>query len=149
MPFLAFLLNPRVLIVLVVVGLLAFTHLTAYRKGSSHVRQEWAAATAQANDEARKLEQQRQRRADEAGALAQAREVGLRAAAVRAAGADDGLRDDLAALRARSQSCAAAHQRADALDQLFGECVSAHRELAQKADRHSSDVKLLLDAWPK
>lgn len=145
----AFLLNPRVLAVLVVLGALAASHIYAYRKGASHVRLEWSAATAAANEEARKLEQQRQRRADEAGALAQAREAGIRADAVRAAGAVRGLRDELAALRGRSQSCPAANQRADALDQLFGECVSAYRDMAEKADRHQSNVKLLLDAWPQ
>ena len=37
------LLNPRVLIVLALAALLSFTHFTAYRKGKTTVRAEWAA----------------------------------------------------------------------------------------------------------
>lgn len=145
-----YLLNPRVIAVLVILAALAASHIFAYRKGSLHVRNEWAVATANANSEARRLEQARQRRADEAGVLAQARQARNLADAVRAADSSSGLRDELNAARLRSaQSLAAANQRADTLGELFLEGVEAYRELAKTCDRHLSDVRLLLDGWPK
>jgi hypothetical protein len=143
------LLNPRLWIALALAGVLAFSHLTAYRKGKHAVRIEWDAAVASANTEARRLEQARQRRADEAAALAAAREGRIRADADRAAGAVRGLRDELAALRARSQSCPAEAERTAAVGELLRECGEAYQELGRAADRHVNDVRVLLESWPR
>lgn len=145
---LGLLLNPRVLIALGILALLAFTHITAYRKGENHVRIEWAAATAAANEEARGLERSRQRRAEEAGRMAAAREDRLRAGAARAAGAERGLRDAIAAERLRNESCGSANQRAATYGELLGESAAAYRELAEACDRHVNDIRLLQEAWP-
>lgn len=142
------LLNPRVLIALALLAILAFTHFTAYRKGAANVRLEWQASVAAANDEARRLEQARQRRADEAGRLAAAREDRLRAAAARAGDAVHGLRDAIAARNLATESCTAATERAAATGKLLGESAAAYRELAERCDRHVNDVRLLLEAWP-
>jgi hypothetical protein len=40
------LLNPRVIAVLIVAAVLAFSHFTVYSWGKNHVRQEWQAANA-------------------------------------------------------------------------------------------------------
>lgn len=143
------LLNPRLLIALVLVAALAFSHFMAYRKGQTNVRNEWQVAVAQANSEARRLELARQSRADEAASLAAKREAGIRADAVRASDAVRGLRDALdAAQRRGSDSQAAAIARAAALGELLAASAEAHRELAQRCDRHVSDLRMLLDAWP-
>ncbi|MBA3773843.1 MAG: hypothetical protein H0X13_15535 [Ramlibacter sp.] len=143
------LLNWRVWLALALAGALAFSHFTAYRSGKSNVRNEWKAAVAAANTEARSLEQQRQRRADEAGRLAAAREAGLRADAARAGSAVGGLRGAIAARRLAEESRAAAIERADTAEKLLIESAAAHQELARAADGHASDVRTLIDAWPK
>lgn len=144
------LLNPRVLIALALAGLLAFSHFTVYRKGKANVRMEWAAATAEANSEARKLEQQRQRRADDAQALRTAREARIVSDAATARVAVGGLRDALnTANRSRDESASAAAQRAITTGQLLIESVEAHRELAATCDRHVNDLRMLLEAWPR
>jgi hypothetical protein len=134
---------------LAIAALLAFSHFTAYRKGKNDVRVEWMAATAAANAEARRLEQQRQRRADDAGRLAEVRERGLRADAARAGDAVDRLRDAITARNLAGESAAAASERAASLGKLLGESAAAYRDLAATCDRHVNDERTLLDAWPK
>ena len=69
----------------------------------------------------------------------------------------DGTRTALVSL---SQSAAAALQdaatsreacldRANTFSQLFIDSADRYRGLAEKADRHASDIKTLTDAWPK
>jgi hypothetical protein len=142
-------LSARMWIGMALVAALAFSHFTAYRKGKHDVRVEWLAATAAANAESRRLEQQRQRRADDAGRLAEVRERSLRADAVRAGDAVDRLRDAIAARNLASESAAATAQRAATLGQLLGEGAAAYRELAATCDRHVNDLRAVLDAWPK
>ena len=43
---------------------------------------------------------------------------------------------------------AAGPERADPARELFLECGQSLQELAGRADRHSSDVQTLMDAWP-
>lgn len=40
-------------------------------------------------------------------------------------------------------------EHAAALAVLFGECAQRYTDLGEKADGHASDVKTLIDAWPK
>lgn len=149
MPFLTFLLNPRVLVALAIVGLLAFTHLTAYRKGDANARNEWTLSIANANTEARQLERARQRRADEAGVLAATREARLRADAARAADSARGLRDELTRISGRSESSTAADPTIRALGDILQACADEYRSVAEQADAAFSEVKLLREAWPR
>jgi hypothetical protein len=144
------LLNPRLWIAAALVAILAFTHFSAFRAGRAHVRNEWQAATAAANIEARALEQQRQRRADEAQKLAAARTTRIAADAARARGESAGLRDDLSAVRLHAaQSLAAATATVAALSAVFEQCSSRYIELAQAADGHASDSLMFQESWPK
>jgi preprotein translocase subunit SecF len=60
------------------------------------------------------------------------------------------LRDDLAAARtAASQSLAACNQHALTVDRLFDQCGERYTGMAETAQGHARDVKLLLDAWPQ
>lgn len=141
--------NPRALIALGLAVLLAFSHLVVYRKGRHAVQLEWTASIAQANEDARKLEQQRQRRADDAGRMAADRDKVLRADAARAGDAVGRLRDAITARNLAAESGAAASERAAAYGQLLGESADALRGLAETCDRHVNDVRLLLESWPK
>jgi phosphoenolpyruvate-protein kinase (PTS system EI component) len=146
----AFLLNPRVLIVLAVLAGLAFSHFTAYRKGAANVRAEWSEAVSVANKEARALEQARQRRADESAALAASRANRIAADAARLRRESDGLRHDLDAIgRASAESLSAANNAVRALGDVFEQCVREYSSVAESADRATSEVKHLRDAWPK
>ncbi len=60
------------------------------------------------------------------------------------------LRDDLAAARAAaSQSLAACNQHAATVDRLFDQCGERYTGMAETAQGHARDVRLLLDSWVK
>jgi hypothetical protein len=144
------LLNWRVWVALFLAGLLAVSHLTVYRLGKQNVRTEWLASVAEANSEARRMEQLRQSRASDAAAAASARNAALRDDAASARRSVDGLRGDLDALqRASAQSLDAATKSVAALSSVFADCSRRYQELAEIADRHASDTLTLEQAWPK
>jgi hypothetical protein len=144
------LLSPRLWLALALAAALAFTHLTAYRKGRAYARQEWDAAVATANADARRLEQARQRRADEAAALATQRESRIRADAAGARRESDGLRDDLrTANDYAKQSRAAAERTAGLATELFERCTALYLGVAEEAQRADSEARQLRSAWPQ
>lgn len=110
-----------------------------------------AASEAAAVREARATESRRYTNVQEAQHAAQKRAQAARADADRARSELDRLRGDLAASagRAASESPAACAVRADTTGELLGICAAAYLELAGKADRHASDARTLIDAWPK
>lgn len=74
----------------------------------------------------------------------------LRRDAAGARDAADGLRNDIERVRTEAaQSHTACIERADAISELLGAVEEAGRGMAQKADLHASDLKTLMDAWPK
>jgi ABC-type multidrug transport system fused ATPase/permease subunit len=143
------LLNWRLWLVAGLVALLAFTHIHAYRKGKANVRAEWSLSIAAANEQARETERLRQKAVDAASAAAVLREAGLRADADRARSASRGLRDQLASLPSCGDPGTAPAVAAVATRELLGECAEEVGRLARAADGHASDVRLLLDAWPR
>lgn len=143
------LLNPRVWIALAILAALTFTHFTAYRHGKSIVRAEWTAAVAEANREARRIEERRRDAVGTAQRAATKRATVNRADAARSAGAVLGLRDAIAARRVAEESAAACARRADTLSELFLESVQSYRDMAETADRLLNDRQLLLEAWPR
>lgn len=62
-----------------------------------------------------------------------------------------GLRDDIGALQARlaTSPVAACIDTAATLGELLGQCSESYRDMAEIADRHASDAKTLIEAWPK
>lgn len=143
------LLNWRVWVALALTAVLGFTHFTAYRKGKNDVRTEWLASVAAANDDARKLEQRRQDRADEAQKLAAARDARIRADAVSARRESDGLRGDLdAAQQYAKESRAAAERVASIATDLLGRCTASYLAVAEAAQRADSEARELRQGWP-
>jgi len=63
----------------------------------------------------------------------------------------DGLRGDIANVpdRIRSASREAVDQYAATATVVFGECAARYSELAVSATGHASDVRTMMDAWPK
>jgi hypothetical protein len=143
------LLNPRVWIGLVIAAALIFSHFFVYRAGANNVRLEWKSATAAANAEASKMEALRRSRVDEGLRAAAPRQVRIRTESAGVGDAVVRLRDSIAARRLAEESAAAATQRANSLGVLLVESAGAYRELAETCDRHVSDLRLLLESWPR
>ena len=79
------------------------------------------------------------------------REELLRTSAASAQSESDGLRDDLAAIRGQlgQLSRDAVAERAVAISVVLDQCARRYQGLAAVADRHVSDLKTLMAAWPK
>lgn len=79
------------------------------------------------------------------------REAVARAAADSARTERDGLRDDLAALRAGLPGLAAdaCRERAATISELLDQCTGAYQGLARTADGHAADTLTLERAWPR
>lgn len=118
--------------------------------GARKVESRVAVDTARANSEARSLEQARQRRADEAMQLAASRTHRIAVDAANARAERDGVRDERDAIRLHAaQSLAAATLTVAAYQDVFGQCTRTVVEMAEIADRATSDALMLRDAWPK
>lgn len=142
--------NPQLIVaaVLVAFGFGTGWTVQGWRYGAKereHVEQALAAERLAATTDVR-----RQEDVIAAQNAAETRARGLR---VDAAGARDalvGLSDAAdAALRSAAATHAACLERANTLDQLLQASAGEYRNLAEKADRHASDVQTLTAAWPK
>lgn len=115
------------------------------------VKREYAEATAKAQAEALERYQSMERQKDEAIEAHAALAAKNAAAADAAARAADSLRRDLSGVSARIAAAtdSAVREYATTASVVLGECSAEVVELASKADGHSSDVRLMLDAWPR
>ena len=110
-----------------------------------------AEAVNTATREARAQESKRFQGVQDAQAAAQTRAVAARRDADAARTELDRLRNSVAAARGGvpGESAAACTQRADAAGDVLGQCAAAYSDLAAVADRHASDARTLIEAWPK
>lgn len=140
----------------IVAGALGFAsgwQVQGWRLGEqiAALKSQQAEAVATATREARAQESARFTNVQEAQNAAQKRAQVARADADRARGELDRLRDRLATTRGGvpGESPAACAQRADTGADLLGQCAAAYLDLAAIADRHASDARTLIEAWPK
>lgn len=116
----------------------------------AQLRADLEAAHAAAIQAARAKEQSFQTRINEASHAHQQTLARARAQAGAARAELDRLRDDLAAPFGASESAASAgNLNADPARELLGDCAATYLDLAQQADGHAADVRLLLDGWPR
>ncbi len=110
-----------------------------------------AEAVNTATREARAQESARFKGVQDAQAAAQTRAQVARRDADRARGELDRMRDTLSATRGGvpGESTASCAQRADAAADVLAQCGAAYQDLAAIADRHASDARTLIEAWPK
>ncbi len=110
-----------------------------------------AEAVNTATREARAQESKRFQGVQDAQAAAQTRAVAARRDADAARTELDRLRNSVAAARGGvpGESAAACAVRADAAGDVLGQCAAAYSDLAAVADRHASDARTLIEAWPK
>lgn len=109
-----------------------------------------AAATTAAVQAARATEQARNKTLQDAQHAAQIRAKTAQAAAAAAAADANSLRDTIAAINLQlpTQPPAACVARASTAGELLAQCADAYQALAATADRHASDVRTLMEAWP-
>lgn len=120
-------------------------------KQIAQIERDQAIAAESASETARLKERALNKKVEDARNEATKRETKLRADAGRARSESDGLRGDLAELRRQlpELTADACRVRADTLAELFGSCSEEYRSVAEKAQRHASDVQTLMDGWPK
>lgn len=104
-----------------------------------------------ATREARAQESKRFQGVQDAQAAAQTRAVAARRDADAARSELDRLRGTLSIARGGvpGESAAACTQRAATAGDVLGQCAAAYLDLAAIADRHASDARTLIEAWPK
>lgn len=108
-------------------------------------------AATKAKSEALERERTWMKEKDDAQDKAEKREATLRTQLAAARRASDGLRDDLAAIRAgiAEGSESTCRATADTIIAVLSECQTRYGEVGAAADGHASDVQTLIDAWPK
>lgn len=108
------------------------------------------AALVVAVEEARTQEQARFKGVQDAQAAAAKQAQVSKRAADAARSESRSLRGDLsAAHEAASQSLAACNQHSATVDRLFDQCAGDYQGMAETAQGHADDVRLLLKAWPE
>lgn len=112
----------------------------------SDLKTEYATAQFQALEQAHAQTIALQAKADTAAKQHAARSSALANAAALATTELDGLRGDLETLRGSGDSISTSDYTT--LAGLFAECGQRYTSMAAEADKRSSEVILLLDAWP-
>ena len=122
-----------------------------YGEQISNLKREHAEAAASSAKSALKLTEHYRENADAAVKKAEARAAQNKRDADRLRSELDGLRGDLADVpgRIRSATREAVDQYAATATVVFGECAARYSELAVSATGHASDVRTMMDAWPK
>jgi len=121
-----------------------------YDAKEKHRVEEESAQALAAQRDLRALENRRHTVAAAAQDAAVGRAVDLRRAADGSRAALISLHDAAAtALREADASHTACTVRAAALSGLLIDSATKYRDLGEKASRHVSDIKTLIDAWPK
>lgn len=110
-----------------------------------------AVLAAQIAESNRKEVERLSKQITEAQNAATQREQTIRTTAAAVNTASSGLRDATTAIINGLPTATndAIRQSATALAIISNDCQGRYREVAEKADRHASDVKTLTDAWPK
>ena len=142
-----------VLIAIVLAVLVGIHKFLDYEQGIGYDKavNEYTAAALKAEEAARLTEVNLRKQLEDATNAATQREQTIRAANAAAAASANGLRDALGHIRDGVPGATAASlaQSTIALATLFDQCATRYTDVAEKADRHASDAKRLIDSWPK
>ncbi|MDD0814298.1 hypothetical protein PSQ39_06610 [Curvibacter sp. HBC28] len=122
-----------------------------HRAALAELRLDQSTAALQAQATARAAEQSITRKYTEALNAAQTRQATLRADADSARAESERLREQTADAGRRLAAAppAAVLEYATATGELLAECSRSYQGLAAAADGHASDVRTLIDAWPR
>lgn len=145
--------NPYIIIGAIVfwlaslVGAYAKGHSDASTAAQVHQSKDVIAALQVKSDRIIELQNQLQGAYDENAKLRHKNAAA--AAAARSAAASLRQQLDSYRTRLRAQPKTPDNQYAATIADLFEQCSVEYQQLAEQADGHAGDVKLLLDAWPK
>lgn len=122
-----------------------------HRAELGEIRLEQSATELRAQTQARSAEQSITRKYQEALNAAQTRQITLHADADSARAESDRLREQAAdaARRLANAPPAAVAEYASAATELLDQCQRSYQGLAAAADGHASDVRTLMEAWPR
>lgn len=142
--------NIRIIAALIVALALAASHWKAYVSGKTAERTAWNMRTIKANDDARELERLN-RQSKEVALENRTKQIMANVAAADMARlAADSLRiASERSLQASRETHAACIVSASTHAELFNHCQREYRDMAKNADAHATDVKTLIQAWPK
>lgn len=115
------------------------------------VKRAFAEAAAKSKAEALERYQTMEKQKNEAIEQAKAQAARNAADAVRARAAADGLREQVRDMPGRiaAASRAAVDEYAATAGELLGACAAEYQYMAEQADRHLANERLLMDAWPR
>ena len=140
----------------IVAGALAFgaawqTQEWRYGKQIAGIQAQHATALASANQKALDDTIKMQRTKDDAIKAAEQRAKTQAAAAANARADADRLRAQLDGVPARLASATdgAVRDFANVASDVFGACIREYQGVAAEAEQHASNVRLLIEAWPK
>lgn len=140
----------RLIIALIVAVGFAASNWKSYVSGKTAERTEWNMRTIKANDDARELERLNRQSKEKALENRTKELMANVAAADRARIASDSLRSaserSLQAATANHSACvisASTHAK------LLDYCERSYRRMAETADGHTSDIKALIESWPR
>ncbi len=119
--------------------------------GRNEVQARWDAQTAKDVETARLETARLAKQAEDAAKNGANREQTIRTLAIASGNANIGLRDSLATIRSGVPSATvdALGKSVATLSTILAECSGRYQGLAERADRHASDVRTLQEAWPK
>lgn len=137
---------------LVLVGFYAYQYLMKQERknGYDQAVAEYTKRSLLAEQEARQRESELTRQIQEAENAATIREQQIQTLSSAVANVSSRLRDRTTSIKngLSEFSIDTLRQTADTALDVFGDCQGKYGELAEKADRHASDVEKLVDAWP-
>jgi uncharacterized membrane protein len=140
----------KLVIAALIVAGLAASHWKVYIAGQAKTQAKWDELTAVANENARELERMNFKSKENALENQKRGLVANATAARRAADTAIGLLDASdRSLQASRENHAACIVSAATHAELLGRCESRYRGLAEKAQGHATDVKALIESWPK
>ena len=142
--------NIKLIAALIVAIVLGFSHWKAYTSGKNAERTAWNLRTIKANDDARELERLN-RQSKETALESQKRDLTANAIAARRAAdtANSLLNTSERSLQTSRENHAACIVSAATHAELLGRCEREYRDMAGKAQGHATDVRALVDSWPK
>jgi len=142
--------NIKIIAALIIAVALAASHWKAYVSGKTAERTAWNLRTIKANDDARELERLNRQSKEKALEIRTKELMANVAAADRARIASDSLRSTSErSLQAATADHSACVVSATTHAKLFDYCQREYRGMAEKADGHTSDIKALIESWPK
>ena len=142
-----------VFLICIVITILGLTHIyhTGVSKGFEQAKAQYTAQALKDTQAARIQEQLLQTKLTEAQNARSKAEADLLNTVIANRNTVGQLRQQLDSANSHlsGYTNAALVARINTLSDVFEQCTSAYADLAEKADEHAADAKLMQDAWPK